>query len=141
MLFIEIDVKPFTSSSTRLSRSDRNEPHADPLSSPTRTDDGVEDEGMNVTIPGHIDKPDQFPGITSNCPPETVCFDLACPIDLEDGMGECFCVQGVQFLVVKVTEPLDPQFSHESLSFYDLSGMGDELLDLQRLALGRVALQ
>ena len=58
MFFIEIDVKPFTSSSTRLSRSNRNEPRADPLSSPTRADDGVEDESVNITIPGYIDKPD-----------------------------------------------------------------------------------
>ena len=58
MFFIEIDVKPFTSSSTRLSGSDCNELRADPLSSSTRADDGVEDEGVNFTIPGHVDKPD-----------------------------------------------------------------------------------
>ena len=58
MFFIQIDVKPFTFSSTRLSRSDCNKPRADPLSAPTRADDGVEDEGVNLTFPGHIDKPD-----------------------------------------------------------------------------------
>ncbi len=58
MLFIEIDVKPFTSSSTCLSRSDRNELRADSLSSPTRANGGVEDESVNITIPGYIDKPD-----------------------------------------------------------------------------------
>jgi len=130
MFFVEIDVKPFTSSSTRLSRSDRDERRADPLSSPTRTDDGVEDEGVYITIPCHIDKPDQFRAISSNHPAETVCLDLACPIDLEDGVGERFCMQDIQFLVVKVTAPLDPQFSHETLSFCDLSSMGHELLNL-----------
>ena len=58
MFFIEIDMKPLTSGSAGLSRSNRNEPRADPLSSPPRADDGVEDEGVSIAVPGHVDKPD-----------------------------------------------------------------------------------
>jgi len=62
---------------------------------------------MSCTIPGNVDKPDQFPGVTSGYPTEAVRFDLAYPVNLEDGMSERFRVQGVQLTVFEVTAPLE----------------------------------
>ena len=113
MLFVKVDVQPLASGSARLGRGDPHKFSADPLPSLTRADDGVEDKGVRVTIPGHIDKPDQFPGISSNHPAETVRADLTCPIDLEDGVGKRFCMQGIQLLIVEITAPFDLVFCHE----------------------------
>ncbi len=112
MLFVEIDMEPLTSSSTGLSRSDRNEPRADPLPPHTRTDDCIDDKGVDVTVPGHIDKPDELSGMSSDHPAEAVFFDLARPVDLENSVSERFCVQGIQLLVIKFTSPLELRYHH-----------------------------
>jgi hypothetical protein len=56
-LIVKIDVKPLISSSTRRSGCDRNELRIDALSCLPRADDRVDNEGVNRTVPGNVDKP------------------------------------------------------------------------------------
>ena len=95
VFFIEIYMKPLASGITGLSHSDGNELRADSLSSSLRADGSIEDEGVNITVPRDIDKADKLPGISGSHPAETIRLDLACPVDLEDWVSECFSVQGV----------------------------------------------
>ena len=115
MFFIEIDVKPLASGSTRLSRGDRDKPRARSPSPLPRTDYGVEDKGVNITIPGHIHKTDELPIISGGHPAEAVRLDLACPIDLEDGVTESLCVQDIQLFVTKPAAPLKLLVRHPTL--------------------------
>ena len=95
MLLVKIDMQPLTPSGARLSRSHRNELCTDPLPSPTCTNHGVEDEGVNITIPGHVHKADQFVLLSRSQPAKAVRRNLASPVDFEKGVCESLCMQRV----------------------------------------------
>lgn len=104
-MILEVDVEPFAAGRARLDRCDRNETRSNALPPCLRGHHRVYDEGVDPTVPRHIDEADEFITGSGADPAEAARMHLPLPVVFKHPMAECLRVERVHLSVVEVTTP------------------------------------
>lgn len=88
-VILEADVEPLAAGSARLGDGDRHELGPYALPAGVRGHHSVEDEGMDCTVPRHVDKTHELVAVTGTDPAQAVPLNLALPVVFKYSMDEC----------------------------------------------------
>jgi hypothetical protein len=90
-VIIKVHVQPLAAGSSCLVHANLDHPLSDALTPVVVCYQCVDDEGVGVAIPRHIDEPDQTACVISGSDPtKAVSLDLAAPVMVEQPMIKTF---------------------------------------------------
>ena len=75
--------------------SDLHEPGADAVAPQPPGEHGVEDEGVDASVPGNVDEPSKLRPAAGADPAKAVPFHLGLPVTVTASTAEAFGVQGL----------------------------------------------
>jgi hypothetical protein len=91
-MVVKIDVEPLATPDARALDSDAYELSADSLSPRADLHDRVQDKCVRATVPGHVDKADEFVLAPRADPTEAMPAHLAIPVIIEKTVVEGLCM-------------------------------------------------
>lgn len=105
-LILEVDVQPLAPGLADMVGGDLYQPGADSVPPQRPGDNGVEDERVNASIPGHVDEPGQAGAVAGADPAQAVRFHLRLPVVAAGRAAEAVGVQGFEFGAGEVPAPV-----------------------------------
>jgi hypothetical protein len=102
----EVGVEPLTSRSAGVPGGSGDQPGADAVAPNLRGHEGIDDEGVDPSVPGHVHEPHQVTTVPGAHPAKTVLLHLGAPVDINTPVTETLRVQDADGCVFEVTAPL-----------------------------------
>jgi len=103
---VEIDVQPFAAGSSRVVDGYRHKAGANAQVALPRVDQGVQDEGVDPAVPGHVDETNQLVARARGDPTQAVALEPPAPIVVEQSMTEALGVERVELAIVELAAPV-----------------------------------